>query len=974
MEKTILIPEDYAGATIAQRTDRQWTLPFDFLNLQFPQIAIPGIREIRVSTHVNFEIKSDFIVEFAKNAVRPINKLNTDFKMPSKLAPDVNISNPSNINLTPRGALDHTSDAIIASLHKDIEKEIASLRENPDEMMDVDTFTPYLRRQLALAGLDARSFDKSIEKARKESDDLTEHMKEESTKSFHLIRNYLKSQEAETRELEKMLDHMIHTDDLLSQWDLPFARFISSRVSQSDRALDAFQTHVISRQEASVAKPSESIAWDRKIASIRWQLGRLIAANGPSPSPSPNPVAAGYSPKYEGIFILTPVSGSQTRLFDYTDLLSPNDHAEVVDIDKDGDEDYIFLLGWSLYVKYAHRVDPSRAKDTDVTISALDLSLMPRAPNFFHELVSSPGQIELSFAPAHPADGDFRLEFFDRYLEWDKRALSWNDDPNSPRTVVDMTVSEEPTATSDFSSSPVRRSLENVSSPGGFILEGMKVSTLTSSQPFSLSAGRAVYTGNARVTLEYTLPWVDTPKTLSLEKFERYTFPMDLSGSIRNGKLYVLNSAGSEKLSYTDDMIGMPLLPGTRLYHPNGSIVIYDPLTKRSDAILPNTEYRHLDLGKISTEYNVAFPFANGFYSARMRSLIDDRNIHAWVTLLAPQASLDRSNPVINIPGKLKVPVYQKLSLSRSDIITDMSSYTLGIDPDVTTDADGNWIFEDDFVTSASGMNITPTDIIFGTYDTLGTRMVNMQVIDAYGNTTVEEVEIDVYAPIPQIQSISATGSLRWALDAEIPVEPVHIFRVREGEGIRMIASPPTFTDGAWLFSLSGLLSSTGVILSTSLGVINISEKTGLPLWNTNLIATFIPTTASGVMQIGFTDLSNTPLFTYDIIPPIWLRIVSGNSGPIPEADTALMISPESNYSSINASLSDPSIPGGVYIVGSDTKAVLAVDIHGQIYSIDPRMTFFPEEKDGYLNIRAMSGATPIANLLYHTNFFLTTK
>lgn len=96
-----------------------------------------------------------------------------------------------------------------------------------------------------------------------------------------------------------------------------------------------------------------------------------------------------------------------------------------------------------------------------------------------------------------------------------------------------------------------------------------------------------------------------------------------------SGKAYVLTPSGTEKIAYSDDMRGMPLLPDTRIYHPNGSVVIYDPITQKSDALLPNTDYQHLDLGKTSAQYSVSFPFANGFYSARLRSLIDDRMIRA---------------------------------------------------------------------------------------------------------------------------------------------------------------------------------------------------------------------------------------------------------------------------------------------------------------------------------------------------------
>lgn len=103
------------------------TLPFDFLSVKFPQISIPGIKEIRVSTHVNFELKSDFIVEFAKSAVKPINRLNTDFsKIPTKIAPDINISTPPNINITPSGSTKtHRDD--LAMLEKDILDAMTSL-------------------------------------------------------------------------------------------------------------------------------------------------------------------------------------------------------------------------------------------------------------------------------------------------------------------------------------------------------------------------------------------------------------------------------------------------------------------------------------------------------------------------------------------------------------------------------------------------------------------------------------------------------------------------------------------------------------------------------------------------------------------------------------------------------------------------------------------------------------------------------
>lgn len=112
-QKTPLVPEDTVGTIIAQRTDRQGTLSFDFLSIKFPQISIPSIKEIRVSTHVNLELKSDFIAEFAKSAVRPLNQFGADLGrgIPKKIGPDINVELPANINLNPQSSLDTLVDA-----------------------------------------------------------------------------------------------------------------------------------------------------------------------------------------------------------------------------------------------------------------------------------------------------------------------------------------------------------------------------------------------------------------------------------------------------------------------------------------------------------------------------------------------------------------------------------------------------------------------------------------------------------------------------------------------------------------------------------------------------------------------------------------------------------------------------------------------------------------------------------------------
>ncbi len=92
--------------------------------------------------------------------------------------------------------------------------------------------------------------------------------------------------------------------------------------------------------------------------------------------------------------------------------------------------------------------------------------MLPEVPNYFSENIASPSQMYISFTKAHPLDTSFRLEFFHRYLEWDRVELAGSDFADTPRAVIDMTVTDDPTTktiTPDYTQSLVTRSLESAS-------------------------------------------------------------------------------------------------------------------------------------------------------------------------------------------------------------------------------------------------------------------------------------------------------------------------------------------------------------------------------------------------------------------------------------------------------------------------------------------------------------------------------
>jgi hypothetical protein len=136
------------------------------------------------------------------------------------------------------------------------------------------------------------------------------------------------------------------------------------------------------------------------------------------------------------------VTHYQTRLFDYVAPLTGEEKADVVDIDNDGDTDYLYTMDGILYIKRSHIKEPNIPRDMTMNISSLDPKEIPEAPNYFEEVVASPGQIEIDFSPAQKTQQAFRLEFFDRYLEWDSDHLDRNNPQESPKTIVDLVVTE----------------------------------------------------------------------------------------------------------------------------------------------------------------------------------------------------------------------------------------------------------------------------------------------------------------------------------------------------------------------------------------------------------------------------------------------------------------------------------------------------------------------------------------------------
>lgn len=187
-------------------------------------------------------------------------------------------------------------------------------------------------------------------------------------------------------------------------------------------------------------------------------------------------LAASYMPKFEGMYVLTEISKTQTKLFDYTELIRKNDRVDTLDIDHDGDQDYVFLLGDRLYVKNTHLKEPNIIEDTKSVTMNID-SKFPETANNFDQSLSTPSELNVTFQNTIPNDKEWRMEFYDNYLQWDKNAIDSGLYSATPRVTVDLFLQKD---FSDFdahgvSSKPIERYIRAGYNSKNFRLIGPRI-------------------------------------------------------------------------------------------------------------------------------------------------------------------------------------------------------------------------------------------------------------------------------------------------------------------------------------------------------------------------------------------------------------------------------------------------------------------------------------------------------------------
>ncbi len=974
-QKTSLVPEWQAGDVIAQRTQRQATSLFDFIKIQLPGFTLPSIKEIKVWTHVNFELRSEFIAEFSRSAVKPVNKFGTDLQriLPSKIAPDVGIGN-TNININKKlpyniQKVDKTSSGELAMLIETID----SLK---DDFLDIDEFISYLKEELNTQNFSNTriNLERDLAVAKIESEKIQNELITYNDKRFDLLRDYLKAENDSSAQLQGIVN-------LLSKeisWEpRQLIADITNISSHSQNLLEHFNTYQStnwsSQNMSNLSVQSSNL--DKSRISFQRKISRMIAANGTSLPTTTNNISAGYSPNYRGIYIQTPISGTQTQLFDYQAPLTEDTTVESVDIDKDGDMDYLFLLDGILYIKYSWLNNPSKIIDTTQKISSIGPSdLLPYIPNYFYENSSTPKVLNFSFTPSSHEETEWRVDFFDQYTEWDKVDI-WTHNPiASPKTTVDMMLrtSSIPVSGSPILATSIARSLTSVQDRWSFIIEWRSIEVFTGALSISLSPGRVLYTWRDSVTISYKIINSSEFKTITIAPHTGYEFS-DITEITSNwGLFYLIGEQDHSKYMYSDDYIGLPILPGMQIYASDGGAIIKDHTSWHDIALGWGATYITYDLGDRSESYNVSLPYANWYYYARLRNLTSNKMDRAWVILFSPQVSSDTGSPVIDLPNTIRIPIYSNKTYKLSNILTDLSKASISIDNDLTVDTNNNGIFDDDFVTAGIWFSLSNTDFTIGAFTTPGNYNMIMRATDEMWNTTIFPFTIEAYSPVPEIQSI-VDGKIKGKLSEETEKTPISFFRIRPGELPTMISPTITTTNNLWYFSTGLLWKSPELVTfktNTTPGSISNHGLFQLPPW---YYIDIVPASENTPMQLLTLNSSWSISYVHTISLPEDINFIdlSKKTNTSPHG---IFITPTSLFHMVMVSSTDVSIPWGTYIIDSTYWPIVAIARDGNIYTLDKNLVLKYGEKNGYMIIQVVGNNGVVATIEYHLDFFYTMK
>lgn len=753
-------PEWTAATKIAYLSDRQWFNPLDYLSISMPEFSYSFVDSINITTYINFEVDAEFLLEFAKQWVKPLNNFTNDVvNLFNNKIPDLDFSNvvpeQVNVDITSWVWLDKAKPGYeLTPLSKFIVYGFYNIYwyidENKEETVSNEEFVYLVNKWLSNKTIVWDETTKEIRQLWQDVANMTyskedkfiEELKKKNKDKFETLKWIINTEKQVTKDQIKSIKNLEKQTNIKFVNDIEKSNIGAYNELMRKHNLETVKATVNlltddNKMQKDLQKDGEKLA-NRLNDWLDKFKNRLLAANttwawgtsweGSCTTWTGRWDHAKYKYNYKWIYILE--EWKNYRLFDYIEELSWDEELWHVDFDNDKDEDLIYMVKNEIFIKENTRIENVKEKYEALDPLVVDIDdnkfyngdIFYESLNNIKEAVSFDSFINFSFdAPTNDDVNNFRLDFFtliDKYLNEDhdayipKWVMKYTIDSFSDIETITKLPEKTKTWYTMYSNLAYINAVWNNINEN-VVLETKELinieNDLASGSLVSLSYDTKLYAKNNSFTINYYTQEPEESKEITVWAYESIKFDEWIKIKSLRGNAYIESKetttlSGQEIKNY----LYLPLFSWTKIYLENTKnpmfnesshidIMYYDWSENNID--FRNTrQYELFDLWTKKSRYQIFTKEDNDFYYSRGYAFKE------WVlwtksnqALLSPQISSDTSSPEITLDEPIRIPVYQEVNYNFTPYLYDTTGYLdFYIDLDLNTDSDDDWDSKND--------------------------------------------------------------------------------------------------------------------------------------------------------------------------------------------------------------------------------------------------------------------------------------
>lgn len=730
LKSSPFVPEWRAWDQIAFLTERAGYLPTDFLNLSLPQFSFPFIDAIKVTTYVNLEFDTEFIVELARQVAMPINSFTADFTNIFNISTnDLDFRNvvPSDININiweqnvnPNVWYKSSIDKLVANiLIRNIFAWKDYISKNTTNTISNSEFKKEVSKNLSSKWFTSDSrFDELRDLWENvdsytfsEEDKVIDDLQKNNLDKFETLKDIINTEIIKNKEDKKDFNNLVNNpikkvskveNTSISEYNTMLEKYNSKAFEKTNA--------IVNYDESSSVNTEIKETWKELLASVDTALSKytsgnkwvdnskLLAATTSVNTTSTNSTInscttnqnSEYSYVYEWLYILE--NNKSYRLFDYKDELQWNEETTIIDFDNDSDDDLLYFVNNVLYLKnnLLNKAKKIYLNESPLVINSSDNKFVNwdvyiSAINNASSNTSTSSVINVSFLWMKNIY-NYRLSFYnvvDKFLNenlanytplFRKKsivdAISW---------IWDIDLVEDKWLYID------RKDI--VSIWNVWDLRWIEVNTdelkdiqddLNNWNVVSISIWTKIYSWDNNAVLKYVLPWSSEVKSIIIPKHRNIEIKSNINVVWITWNWFI-KTGWKKTFSWTDirTLIWKPLFEDTKISY------VWNDFEVRDDTYIElnyydnselSLDFKYIsdwqlyDLWYASDRYLISTSRNNDFYYSKISSF--KNNINSTISnqiLLSPQIQADNISPELNMTS-IRVPVYQKQD-------TDLTKY-----------------------------------------------------------------------------------------------------------------------------------------------------------------------------------------------------------------------------------------------------------------------------------------------------------